>query len=603
MKQGLGLHPSLAKLQAFGLGRLDPEEAAKIERHVACCAQCCQQLEAAPGDSFVQFLQNNRPASSVPDSAPISQKLAQHPRYQLMAVIGKGGLGTVYKAKDRFLGRMVALKVIDKQMIARPELSERFAREVQVIARLSHPNIVAACDADLTGSDPFLVMELVEGINLAQLVKSRGPLPTAEACDYARQAALGLQHASLHAVVHRDIKPQNLIRTPAGQIKILDFGLALLGQESKGRNRLTALGAILGTPDYIAPEQAGDAHASDIRADLYSLGCTLYFLLTGQVPFPGGSPADKLHKHAAEEPQPLMALRPDLPGGLAMIVARMMAKQPDDRFQTPLEVAEALDLYAGPGVPGASSLPANTSATIPGNWLAAMAISAVAVLALVAVLCFLMLRHEDGPSPVAQGNQQPPPLRQPGEPQPATDNTNQQGPPRQANAANRGDLPERPENAARVADPDKDKPAAGNAALPPPGNAALPPVPAVAQMLSAAGAMASSIKLELPAAINNVPAPITRVPVSPAQPKPDPRMQGLDRLKDAAEAQASKARDLYREAEDKARDARQGDREAAAESRNLAAKAFQAQQRAQELRNLYLNLKLKFDQEKAANRR
>src|SRR5262249_4692688 len=150
----------------------------------------CRQLEAVPGDSFVQLLRKLRTAGSVPSSIPIPQNLAQHPRYQIVALIGRGGLGTVYKAKDRSLERMVAIKVIDKEVIVWPELLERFGREARALSRLSHPNIVAAYDADLTGDTPFLVMELVEGTTLAKLVKDRGPLPMVEACNYAHQAAL-----------------------------------------------------------------------------------------------------------------------------------------------------------------------------------------------------------------------------------------------------------------------------------------------------------------------------------------------------------------------------------------------------------------------------
>src|SRR5262249_17860376 len=190
------------------------------------------------------------------------------------------------------------------------------------------------------------VMEFVEGTDLAKLVKQQGPLPVALACDCVRQAALGLQHAHEHGMVHRDIKPQNLMRTPSDQVKILDFGLALLASEVGSHDAATTFGTALGTADYIAPEQAHDAHTADIRADIYSLGCTLYFLLAGHPPFPDGSLMQKLTAHAQHSPTPLATIRPDLPHGLARVLDRMMAKDPALRYQTPAEVAQALTPFA-----------------------------------------------------------------------------------------------------------------------------------------------------------------------------------------------------------------------------------------------------------------
>ena len=224
---------------------------------------------------------------------------------------------------------------------------ERFRREVKSAARLaSHPNIVAAYDAEQAGETHMLVMEFIEGTDLARVVDRRGPLPVGEACEYVRQAALGLQHAFEDGMVHRDIKPQNLMRTTRGQIKILDFGLARFASEVATHAGVTAEGMVLGSADYIAPEQIDDPHAADIRADIYSLGCTLYFLLAGRPPFPDGSLIQKLMAHSEKTPRPLAEVRADVPPELARVVERMMAKDPARRFQTPDEVAQALAPFA-----------------------------------------------------------------------------------------------------------------------------------------------------------------------------------------------------------------------------------------------------------------
>jgi len=201
---------------------------------------------------------------------------------------------------------------------------------------------------------PFSGLEYVEGTDLFHLLIERGPLPVVQACEYIRQAALGLQHAHANGLVHRDIKPQNLLLSRDGKtIKLLDLGLALLPQagagdeESAGGPRalptavpdgvsiLTVEGALMGTPDFMAPDQAEDSHGVDGRADVYALGATLYFLLSGQLPFPGTSLYQKLHRLREEEPAPLEQLCPDLASGLAPLVRRMMAKRPEDRMQTP----------------------------------------------------------------------------------------------------------------------------------------------------------------------------------------------------------------------------------------------------------------------------
>jgi hypothetical protein len=365
-------HPAAERLSAFGLGQLDATEAAEIEQHVAACAACCQTLWSLPDDRLVAVLRQafHKPphvepapeATTVLPSAAsqgpqVPPELAEHPRYRLLEVLGTGGMGVVYKAEHRFMERTVALKVIDRGLTGNPAVVERFRREVKAAAQLDHPNIVHAYDADQAGDSHFLVMEFVEGTTLARLVEQQGPLPVAQACDAVRQAALGLQRAFERGMIHRDIKPHNLMRTPQGQIKILDFGLARLVREtapplsppSEGSPpagaaspSLTHLGMVMGTADYMAPEQAADAHAADIRADIYSLGCTLYFLLTGHPPFLEGTMLDKLQAHRQRPPQPLTDFREDVPAELVRVIERMMAKDPAQRYQTPAEVARAL---------------------------------------------------------------------------------------------------------------------------------------------------------------------------------------------------------------------------------------------------------------------
>ncbi|HEX5273224.1 MAG TPA: serine/threonine-protein kinase, partial [Gemmataceae bacterium] len=267
-------------------------------------------------------------------------------QYVILSLLGQGGMGKVLKARHRLMDRVVALKVIRPNLLAEPRAVSRFHREIKAVSRLSHPNIVAAFDANQVGNTHFLVMEYVEGTDLQRLVKEHGPLPTGLACDCVRQAALGLQHAHEEGLVHRDIKPANLLlhRPPAPGspvvVKVLDMGLARLhAEEGDG---LTHTGAVMGTPDYIAPEQATDAHLVDIRADLYSLGCTLYYLLTGEPPFPGGTAMEKLFKHRYVAPRPVEVRRPELPPAVAAVVAKLMAKRPEARYQTPGELAEAL---------------------------------------------------------------------------------------------------------------------------------------------------------------------------------------------------------------------------------------------------------------------
>jgi formylglycine-generating enzyme required for sulfatase activity len=289
--------------------------------------------------------------------------------YVLLERLGEGGMGTVFKARNWQTGQLVALL----------NAVRRFYREARTASHLHHPNVVHAFEAAQVGDTHSFIMEFVEGTDLARLVKVSGPLGVDQACDYIRQAALGLQHAFERGLVHRDIKPHNLMVTGSGAggfglVKILDLGLARLTQPITGDESSTTLtqeGAVLGTPDYLSPEQAMGAPEIDIRADLYSLGCTFYFLLTGQPPFPGGALGAKLVKHQIAEPEPVTKLRPDVPAAVAAVVHKLLAKSPEARFQTPAELAAAVQgLVRQPAsaaaIPFAVPVTATNAETPPG---------------------------------------------------------------------------------------------------------------------------------------------------------------------------------------------------------------------------------------------
>jgi serine/threonine protein kinase len=275
--------------------------------------------------------------------------------YLLLERLGEGGAGQVFKVRHEKMNRILALKVIRKELLADPEIVGRFYREIRIAGQLDHPNVVHAYDAGPAGSSHFLAMEYVEGTDLGRLVKQGGPLPALQACEYIRQAALGLQHAHERGLVHRDIKPHNLIMSIRdGLIKVADLGLARLPRAGNDEVTAALTGAsataaltpqhavMMGTADYLAPEQALDFHNADIRADIYSLGCTLYYLLAGRPPFPGATLTEKLLKHQQAEPPPIENAKTPVPQALIAVLHRMLAKKPKDRYQTPAEVVEAL---------------------------------------------------------------------------------------------------------------------------------------------------------------------------------------------------------------------------------------------------------------------
>src|SRR5262245_14488435 len=267
--------------------------------------------------------------------------------YRIIERLGSGGTGTVYLAEHEVMKRLVAIKVLPTPFAEDPELLERFRLEARAAAVLAHPNVVHVFDLRQEGQLHFIVMEYIDGPSLQQMISRRGPLHVGLACEYARQAAVGLQHAHEAGLVHRHVKPANLLVDPAGVVKVLDLGLArfqAVGPDSPTQKFNSKV--VLGTADYLAPEQALDLHTVDARADVYGLGATLYSLLAGRPPFHEGSVGQKLMWHQLKAPEPVTHFRPEVPAGLEAVVARMLAKKPEDRYRDASEVAEALAPWA-----------------------------------------------------------------------------------------------------------------------------------------------------------------------------------------------------------------------------------------------------------------
>lgn len=366
-------HPEATRLEAFARGELELPEIDAVQQHLADCQTCCDALDSVPDDNLLALVRQTgtevdadetmvvlqeptddaAPTSGQSGIADLPTELAGHSRYRVLELIGRGGMGDVYKAEHRMMQRTVALKVIKRELTQNPQAVERFEREVRAAASLTHGNIVAAYDAERANDSHFLAMEYVEGTDLAAVVRRRGQISAADACDYICQAANGLQHAHEQGMVHRDIKPHNLMLTAEGVVKILDFGLASLtespfhaGETVVQKSDLTAVGTIMGTPDYISPEQATDARAADIRSDIYSLGATLFFLLAGRAPFDEGTVVEKLKSHAELDAERIDEIRADVPTEVADIIRRAMSKHRSDRFQTPSQLASALEPFA-----------------------------------------------------------------------------------------------------------------------------------------------------------------------------------------------------------------------------------------------------------------
>ncbi len=273
-------------------------------------------------------------------------------KFKLLERVGIGGMGQVFLCEHMFMKRRVAIKVLPPAKAEQPAALGRFYREARAAGSLEHPNIVRTHDIDQDGNLHFIVMEYVDGSNLLDVVKRFGPLHLGRAVEYARQVAVGLDYAFRNGIIHRDIKPGNVLIDRHGMARILDMGLARFYKDQT--DLLTVKyddKVVLGTADYVAPEQVANSHAVDVRADIYALGASLYFLLAGHPPFPTGTVSQKLLWHRTKEPTPIRQVRPDVPEGLAAAVAKMMAKDPNRRFQTPAEVAEELARWVPAEVP------------------------------------------------------------------------------------------------------------------------------------------------------------------------------------------------------------------------------------------------------------
>jgi eukaryotic-like serine/threonine-protein kinase len=263
-------------------------------------------------------------------------------RYLMLDLIGHGGMGRVYLARDTRLNRLVALKILAPERMNNPRAIARFQREARVGAQLQHENLVRIYDFGESQGRYFLVMEFIEGRTIGAQIAAEGKLAPAVAARLTRQIALGLDHAHRKGLIHRDVNPYNVMVTHDGVAKLADLGLAIDVTEEA---RVTRDGATVGTFDYVAPEQARHSHSADIRSDIYSLGCSMYHMLAGHVPFPSPSLPEKLFSHQALEPTPLAKISPDVPPGLAEVVSRMMRKQPADRFESPQQVVQALEPF------------------------------------------------------------------------------------------------------------------------------------------------------------------------------------------------------------------------------------------------------------------
>lgn len=386
---GIGC-PTQEELIGYALGRIPEADGEAISRHLEGCERCEAALseiegstdrlidlcrQPAPLDRYSQeaacheaitraialgggFAEATDDTPADTTTEPVEEAepvLGQMGDYKLVEELSHGGMGTVYRAVHVRLGREVALKVLPKGRHTDHRAVARFEREMAAVGKLDHPHIVRATDAGEVEGVQYLAMELIDGFDLTELVDYLGPLGVADSCLIVHHAALGLQQAYEQGLVHRDIKPSNVMVTSGGIAKILDLGLARFHIDKQSNVELTTAGQPMGTADYMAPEQVADTHSVDIRADIYSLGCTFYKILAGQPPFGGvqySSSFDKMMAHRKETPPPIQEFRPDLPKKVVAVLEQMLAKDPDDRFQKPADLAESLyPLCAGANLP------------------------------------------------------------------------------------------------------------------------------------------------------------------------------------------------------------------------------------------------------------
>jgi serine/threonine protein kinase len=268
-------------------------------------------------------------------------------RYIILDRIGSGSMGRVYRAHHVMMDRVVALKIIAPEISSNERVVARFQREMKLVGRLDHPNVVRAFDADQINRVLYIVMEYVAGSSLGDRLKKQGPIPAAEMVDYAAQTALGLAHAHEQGIVHRDIKPSNILLNEDRRIKILDLGLGVLMEADAAATFATADGIAVGTVDYMSPEQACGREV-DGRSDLYGLGCSMYHLMSGKLPFPGDSPIERLGKRISGRHTPITDFLPDIPSNFVRVLDKLLAHKPHERYATAAEAAKALQSLLRP---------------------------------------------------------------------------------------------------------------------------------------------------------------------------------------------------------------------------------------------------------------
>lgn len=365
--------PSKEQLRELTLGNLSLADSDDLVDHLKHCVQCQTDLETLDSaeDSLITGLrarEGDDPLDREPEcSLAVAKALGalamarqNHDgesaldfpeaigEYEIVHPLGRGGMGNVFLARHTKLGREVALKVIADHRLADRRVRERFENEMRAIGRLSHPNIVTAHDAREIDGTAVLVTEYIDGLDLRQVVDRVGPLSLADACEIVKQVAVALQYSSDQGFVHRDIKPSNIMLNRSGQIKVLDLGLARLQSDDQENSEMTGTGQTMGTADYISPEQVTDSRNVDIRADIYSLGCTLFQLLTGHAPFSSDAYVTafaKMNAHVSEPPPSLRDAVEECPAKLALLVDSMLAKSPADRPQKPIELANSLSAF------------------------------------------------------------------------------------------------------------------------------------------------------------------------------------------------------------------------------------------------------------------
>jgi serine/threonine protein kinase/formylglycine-generating enzyme required for sulfatase activity len=403
------------------VGKLPEEAAETLFDHLDDCPACRAKLQTAGnlGDTSIDWLREpwrrdeyqDEPQlqEAVARAKAIGERLAscnqadagnaaeqdilgQLDDYQVLEKLAEGGMGSVYKALHTRMGREVALKLLPASSFKNERAIVRFEREIQIVGQLDHPHIVRALDARVVEGNRLLVLEYIDGEDLSRLVHCHGPLPVAEACELVRQAAVGLQHAHQHGVIHRDVKPSNLMLDQQGQVKILDLGLARFrSDESSGD--MTRDGQMMGTPGYMSPEQASDTHSVDIRTDIYGLGCTLYYLLVGRAPYPGETAYQILRAHEMGPIPSLRDERDDVPEALDRVFQRMVAKTPAERHDSMSEVIADLDncLAETGGIDAVATASVPSCAVLPLKRHKRLAIALLSLAALV-LLAFLVIK-------------------------------------------------------------------------------------------------------------------------------------------------------------------------------------------------------------------